>query len=364
MNRFDGNEGTHREKECFLGWVRLLSGWKNRGAIPSGAAALALILALAALAMPAHAKPNAYVFNVGSGTISVIDTDSQIVINTVTTDLKIRWFSSRFYDGRHVWAVDGNMKKAEVIVFNPQTFETVKRISIGKGPSFSVELTPDRQFAIAHAAGNDEVVVIDAKSYEIVRRVPVGRFPCDLTLSADGRLAYEPDRDQDTVSIVDWKMGKTLRTVSFGTGSKPHMLTLSPDGKRLWVQERESATVSVYDTTSLKRLAALPVGNKPATNEFTPSGRYTLVTHIGDKIVKVFESETFREVKTLNVGKSPVNSVFRPDGRYAYVTNRGSNTVSVIDTNLWDVVKTLDVGKAPFGIYIFDPESGEMAGNR
>ncbi len=321
-------------------------------------------LALFGLFSSAEAKTYAYVFNIGSGDISVIDTEAQEVIDTVDVGLRIRWFSSRFFDGKRVWTTDADMKKAEVVVFDPWTLKTLKRFPIGKGPSFSVELTPDHRFAIAHAAGSNEVVVIDANSYEIVRRIPVGQFPCDLTLSVDGRLAYEPDRDQDTLSVIDWRSGKTLRTIAFEKGSRPRMLTLSPDGKRLWVEERDSSKVSVFDTRTFERLAYLPAGKMPATNEFAPSGRYTVVTHMGDNVIKVFESETFREVKTVKVGKSPVNSAFRPDGRYVYVTNRLSGTVSVIDTADWKVAKTLKVGDKPFGIYLFDPTQGTMAGNR
>jgi len=74
------------------------------------------------------------------------------------------------------------------------------------------------------------VVVIDTASYEIARRIPVERFPCDLTLPADGCFAQELDRGQDTVSVVDWRNAKGLRTAAFPYGRRPHTRTFSPDG--------------------------------------------------------------------------------------------------------------------------------------
>ena len=326
---------------------------------------IAAALAVAAPIMkPVEARPYGYVFNAGSGDVSIINTDSQEVIVTVDAGLRIRWFSSRFFDGKRVWAVDGDMSKAEVIVFDPWTLRTLKRIPFGKGPSFSVELTPDLKFALAAAAGSNEVVVIDTETYEITKRIPTGQFPCDLTLSLDGGTVYEPDRDQDTVSVIDWRAGKTVRTISFAEGSKPHMLTLSPDGGELWVQEREGSAISVIDTETFERVDRLAVGNKPATNEFAPDSRHTVATHIGDSVIKVFDVGTRHEVMTVETGKAPVNSTFRPDGKYVYVTNRDSGTVSVIETATWSVAKALKVGEKPFGIYIFDPELGEMSGNR
>ncbi|MEE9291224.1 MAG: YncE family protein, partial [Alphaproteobacteria bacterium] len=47
-----------------------------------------------------------------------------------------------------------------------------------------------------------------------------------------------------------------------------------------------------------------------------------------------------------------------------YVTNRQSNSVSIIDTVPWEEIKTIKVGTHPFGIYLFNPSQGTMAGNR
>lgn len=321
-------------------------------------------IAMLGLAPAAQAASYGYVFDDQTGSVSILDTEAQEVIVTVDVGLRIRWFSSRFFDGRHVWTVDGDPEKAEVIVLDPWTLKEIKRIPFGDGPSFSVELSPDYKYAIAAAAGSDEVVVIDTTSYEIVRRIPVGDFPCDLTLSKDGNLAFEPDRDQDTVSVIDWRQGRVLRTVPLAAGSKPHMLTLSADGRRLWVEESNASRVSILETSELETVAYIETGKMPATNEFSPDGRFTITTHMGDEIVMVFDTRTFGLIETVTVGKSPVNSVFRPDGRYVYVTNSKSGSVSVIDAETWRVIKTIDVGGAPFGIYLFDPTRGVMAGSR
>jgi len=333
-------------------WKRLLNVFRKAGLPEFG------------LGQAADKQAYVYVFNEGSGDISIIDTKAQEVIATVNAGLRIRWFSSRFFDGRRVWTVDADPENAQVIVFDPWTLQTVKRIPFGKGPSMSVELSPDLKFAVTISPGTDEVVVIDTATYEIVRRIPVGKFPCDLTLSLDGKLAFEPDREQDTLSVLDWRSGKTLKTIALETGSKPHMLTLSPDGRQLWVQERDSGKLSIYDTKTFKRVARFPVGRSPITTEFTLSGRSTLTTHAGESFLKVFDAGNLKEVKTIQVDQSPVNSIFEPAGRYAYVTNWGGNTVSVIDVERWEVVKTIKVGRKPFGIYLFDPSQGKMAGNR
>ena len=142
-----------------------------------------------------------------------------------------------------------------------------------------------------------------------MRRIPVGKFPCDLTLSVDGKHAFIVERDQDTLSIVDWQSGKTLKTVALEDQSSPHMLTLSPDGTKLWVQERDTAMVSVYDAKSLNRVARFPVGRAPITTEFTTLGRTTLTTHIGEDFLKIFDADSFSDIKTIQVGRRDRKSV-------------------------------------------------------
>ena len=333
-------------------WKRLLDIFRKAGLPEVG------------VGQAANAKTFAYVFNEGSSNISVIDIETQDMIATVDAGLRIRWFSNRFFDGKRVWTIDADFKNAEVIVFDPWTLQTIKRIPFGSGPSMSLELSPDLKHAITISPGTDEVVVIDTANYEIVRRIPVGKFPCDLTLSPDGKHAFIVERDQDTLSIIDWQSGRTLKTVALEDQSRPHMLTLSPDGTKLWVQERDAGKLSVYDAKTLERVTRVPVGRAPITTEFTPSGRTTITTHLGEEFLKIFDAESLGEIKTIQVGQSPVNSIVEPTGRYAYVTNRQSNSVSVIDTELWEEIKTIKVGTNPFGIYLFNPSLGTMAGNR
>ena len=262
-------------------WKRLLEIFRKAGLPEFG------------VAQAANDKTFTYVFNEGSGDISIIDIETQEVTATVGAGLRIRWFSSRFFDGKRVWTIDADFKNAEAIVFDPWTLQTIRRIPFGSGPSMSLELSPDLKHAITISPDTDEVVVIDTATYEIVRRIPVGKFPCDLTLSLDGKYAFIVERDQDTLSIVDWRNGKTLKTVAFEDKSRPHMLTLSPDGTKLWVQERDVAKLSVYDAESLTRVARLPVGRAPITTEFTLSGRTTLTTHSGEGFLTIFDANSF-----------------------------------------------------------------------
>ncbi|MFQ5899492.1 MAG: cytochrome D1 domain-containing protein [Candidatus Methylomirabilia bacterium] len=324
------------------------------GSVFAGILGFLLILLVGPGGVPAEAgaSPSVYVFNIGSKDISVIDPSTQAVVRTIPLGTGVQWFSDRHFDGTYIWATEANMERAVILLLDPTTMRVAKRFDVGKGPDFAVKITPDLKEAWTHASGDNVVVVIDVKTHQVIRRIPVGEFPCDLDMSPDGGVIWEPDRDADTVRALDRGTGAVKALLRSPQGSKPHMLTVSPDGTTVWVQEREGYSLAVIDARRFQLLERIPVGTRPATNEFTPDGRLTFVTHIGDEIVTVLDVGTRKKLADIRTGRGPVNTVFTPDGRYAYVTNHGSDTVSVIDVARLRVVRTIPVGKMPFGILI------------
>lgn len=301
--------------------------------------------------------PYLFVFNMGSEDVTVIDPATNQVLGTRPVGFKVKWLADhmRSFDGTLLWTYGLRGDKVDVIAFDPVALRVVKRQEVGKGPAHSVVLTPDMKLVLMNVAGDDVILYIDSTTAQVRGRVPVGKFPCDLHLSPDARLAFFPERDQDTVSQLDVAARQVLRRVNFAKGSKPHMLRVSPDGKYVWVQDSRTDTNEILDAQTLQVLNVQPVGKVPATNAWTPDGRYSYLLHEGDNFVLVMEAQPpFRQVKRIEVGPMPGNVSFRPDGRYAYVTVEGLNAVAVIDTVEMRVETMLPAGHAPFGIVLLN----------
>ncbi len=314
-----------------------------------------LVLPLSAVADTGG--PYLFVFNMGSEDVAVIDAATNQVLGTRPVGFKVKWLADEMksFDGTLLWTYGLRGDKVDVIAFDPVALRVVKRQEVGKGPAHSVVLTPDRKQVLMNVAGDDVIVYIDPATAQVTQRVPVGKFPCDLHLSPNGRLAYFPERDQDTVSSLDVTSRQLLKRVAFAKGSKPHMLRVSPNGKYVWVQDSRTATNEILDAQTLAVLNVQPVGNVPATNAWTPDGRYSYVIHEGDNFVLVMEAHPpFRQVKRIEVGPEPGNISFRPDGKYAYVTVEGLNAVAVIDTAHMKVETMLPAGRSPFGIVLLN----------
>ncbi len=172
-----------------------------------------------------------------------------------------------------------------------------------------------------------------------------------MDLSPDGSFGYIPERDQDTVAILDTETLKVANRVEFPEGSKPWMLRVSPDGEEVWVQTASGSNV-VLDSQTLETLHTEELGEQPVTTAWSPDGRYNFVTHFADTWVAVMDPQSGKLVKRLEVGQNGANVSFRPDGAYGYVAVTGENAVVVIEMESLEVESRLEVGEEPMGLIV------------
>jgi DNA-binding beta-propeller fold protein YncE len=317
-------------------------------------------------AAPANAQPTVgsatvvsaetvYVFNVGSKDVTLIDAAARQARETRPLGAAVRWLSNEqtYWDGQLVWTYDFPDNKLQAIGIDPRNVAVSKTIpELGNGPGHSLMLSPDKKSAAINVAGDNVIAVIDVGSGQITRKVPTGKFPCDLHFTPDGRFAYTPERDQDTVSMFDTRTWELVKTVNFTSGSQPFMLRVSPDGKEVWVQTGKADTNVVLNAEDLSTLATLPTGKGPVTNAWTPDARYSVVSHSSDTFASVFDAKTYKEVARLAVGQGGSNIGFTRDGATGFMSVTGANAVAVIDMAKLNVVGQLKAGTQPQGLIV------------
>jgi YVTN family beta-propeller protein len=104
-----------------------------RGLILLAALALGATSAQGAELLRESAPVYAYVFNVGSKDVTVIDTATHEVVATRPLGVSVRWLSNEqdFWDGRYIWTyhiVDG---RVDVIAIDPVVMVVVSSLTIG-----------------------------------------------------------------------------------------------------------------------------------------------------------------------------------------------------------------------------------------
>ncbi len=327
----------------------------------AGAASLVIALALSAGVHGGARTSLLYAFNVGTKDVSIIDMETNTKVGTKKLGASVRWLSNEqdFFDGRLVWTYeDRDDGKVDALALDLAAMKVAKRIRLGTGPGFSVVLTPDRTLALADVAGDNKIAVIDTKTFKVARYIPSGLFPCDLDRTTDGQFAYVPERDQNTVAMIDMKGLRIVKRYKMGDHTEPHMLRVSPDNKTVWVANAEENALVVLDARTLAPVAKLAMGKVPVTLAFSPDGKSAYVSHFSDNFVSVVDTGTYKETGRIKVAHGLAVVAFRPDGKFAYVTAKDANAVAVIDTTTRTVVKMIPAGGEPWGLLVFPASSG------
>ena len=364
---------------------------RRDGARPSAgvtgvvAAAVLCFALLFATPGPAAAQvgDRLYVPNQPDATVSVIDTESRSVVQTV--DLQELGFPPDAKPHDVVAAPDGSawyvslIGANTVVKFNADN-EVVGRASfevpgmmalpgdggtLYVGRSMSAVNPPQSVGRIrtsemtAEGVTAERVEVLFPRPHAIATDGE-GRYLHTASLSVNRIAALESGSETPEIITVD---GPTHTFVQFA---------VSPDGRRLVATGQTSGRLLVFDRTQAKRLpllASVEVGTEPWHPVFTPDGRYVVFGNKEDDTVTVVDTGDWTVAAVVEDGalSQPHGAVAGTDGRYVYVSSNNLDgswkpegwssqetsppgNVAVIDLETRSVVDVIPVGHDPNGI--------------
>jgi YVTN family beta-propeller protein len=184
----------------------------------------------------------AFVANIGSGSVSVIDLETGLNLGNIETGAGAEGITASS-DGLHVWVT--NRSADTVSVIDAESLEIVATIQCSSFP-IRAETTPDGRHVLVSCARSGDIAVIDTSRREIVRRIEQ-----DLEAAeTDGRL-FGNRFDQSSVPIG---------------------IEIHPDGTRAWVAHTNADVVAEVDLTDWKVVRLLLAGKEPDGMAYSPVG--------------------------------------------------------------------------------------------
>lgn len=176
----------------------------------------------------------AYVSNMGSSSVSVLDLEDNVYLRAVSTGPECEGIDIT-PDGREVWAA--NRRNDTISIIDTESLEVVEEIACAGFP-IRIKITPDGERALVSNAASDEVAVFD-----VPRRKEVGR----VTMNRD---------------IVD-EAGERLFGEFLEESSAPIGIVVAPDGSRAYVANSNADVVSVIDLETLDIVGGYRTGKQP-----------------------------------------------------------------------------------------------------
>lgn len=176
----------------------------------------------------------AYVANIGSGSMTVVDLSQAKVIKDIPTGEGAEGIAIT-PDGREVWVV--NRAADTVSIVNTKTLEVAATLKVPQFP-IRIKITPDGQRALVSCARSGDVAIIDTATKKEIKRISIDR---EAVPGSEARLFSD----------------------RFGKSPTPVGLLIAPDSKRAWVASTNADVVSVLDLDKLAVIGRLTAGKEP-----------------------------------------------------------------------------------------------------
>jgi len=183
----------------------------------------------------------AFVTNIGSGSVSVIDLQERTLLSVIPTGGGAEG-ADVSPDGREVWV--GNRAGDTVTVIDAESLEVLATLPCPDFP-IRVKFTPDGRHVLVSNARSGDVAVFDAAARIEVHRLSMelqsvektddrlfgdsfgqSPVPVGILVTPDGREAYVANTNADMITMIDletWTIGRRLTA-----GREPDGIAYSP----------------------------------------------------------------------------------------------------------------------------------------
>ena len=281
--------------------------------------------------------------SIGLAANGVGDIPSFTAINTGLSPVTATINVSPAYAG---YAYVPNSGLNNVSVINTATNKVINTIGAGQNP-VCVSVSPDGTRAFIGNFDGHSVTVINAN--QVIATIGVGFNPLGITVTADGTHAYVVNSGAATVSVINTAINNVDALIN--VGSNPISALLSPDESKLYVLNQGDRTISVINTGNNALIKLIDIREMPAGMCLSPGGGtlYYFSTGSTSNLI-AYNLSTSMQTGSLQIGTTPGAITVSKDGRRIYLTNPAENDVSIINSSTLTLIKNINVGVNPKGL--------------
>ena len=220
------------------------------------------------------------------------------------------------------------------------------------GPAhLSAAVTGDRRLVYVPNGRSNTLTVIDERTHRVLRTVAVGRQPEHVVPSYDLRTLWVTSDAGNSLARIDPRTGRVTATVHV---RDPYNLYFTPDGRYALVVAERMQRLDFRDPQTMALRHTMAVRCPGIDHlDFAGSGRYFLAScEFGRRLIKV-DTIRRRVVASLQLpaGSSPQDVRVAPDGHTFYVADQGANGVWRVDGARLRNHRLIHTGTGAHGLY-------------
>ena len=251
----------------------------------------------------------AYVVNQTSGDISVIDMSNNNVVRTIPVgnhSVGASWDKKSVYleispDEKRIYVADYGSNTVSVI--DTSTNIVIDTVNVGSYPvRLAFNTSGTRVYVTNSATYNPGVIgtvsVIDTSNNKVVNTITVGMKPTGVRVNSDDTLVYVTNETSDSVSIIDTSSNSVISTVHVGTYPRDIVIRNTTC--------KDPAKHAKYSIATGK--VSIPFTDLPALKEDSPeaTGGMAVFKNLRLQFVKDQDFKVVTTTVTPDTSKEPV----------------------------------------------------------
>lgn len=287
-----------------------------------------------------------YVANTDSNCVTVIDRERDIVAATIAVG-KAPVGIVASHDVSKVYVANSGSDGISVI--DTATNRVVNTINnFGYSP-YRLALSEDSLTLYSTNPGSDNVSVIDTISLTVTNRISVGKRPMFILADHDSRKIYVTNAASHDMSVIDIHTQSVEKTITVGLNPAGMVLHAG----HLYVANSGANTLYVLDLPSCVVSKRISIGQGPALLLSGLQGYVYVSRADSNEIAFVYPSMGL-VARDVSAGSLPSEMAIDRARRKLYVANSSSADVSVVDLPTYSTNRVIQVGKRPQGIVLIE----------
>lgn len=216
-------------------------------------------------------------------------------------------------------------------------------------PHGIVFLPGDTMVAVTVEA-SQAVITVDVRTGAVVRAARTNKQGSHMVgVSADGGIGWTGDMGSNTITELDMKTGRAVRSIE--VPERPEAINVTTDGSEVWVGSNSTGKISVVDGYTGAVNTAAEGFQWPYRVLFSPDAETVAIPDYRGEVVRFFARRSRQELGAVAFpGGGPQGITYTPDGQYILLSLSSEARVAVIGMPDRKVLGHLSVGETPDGV--------------